>query len=359
MPIIWCAISGHGYGHAAQVIPVLNALGRLVPDLTAVLRTTVPASFFQDRLRIPWNHQPVQQDVGCLQRGPLQIDVPATWETHRRFHAEWEQRTKQEIAALRSAVPQVVLSDTSYLALWAGSEAGIPAVGLATFTWSEVLRPLADVGRPEHQMLLSDIERYYGRTELALRIAPGLPLSAMQRVIDVGPIAEPAPPRRKEIRAHVGIPDTELLVLIGFGGIPLSSLPWQAMEQMKGYRFIVDGAVSQPSSRILALSSLPFRFSTLLASVDVVMTKPGYGTVVESVAAGVPIVYVRRYNFADEAPLVDYLGRYGRASQLALEDFHSGRWRPALEAVCAQANKAEPPACTGAAEAAAYLAKYF
>ena len=26
MPYIWCAISGHGYGHAAQVVPVLNAL---------------------------------------------------------------------------------------------------------------------------------------------------------------------------------------------------------------------------------------------------------------------------------------------------------------------------------------------
>ena len=54
MPLIWCSISGHGYGHAAQVVPVLNALGRLVPNLKALLRTTVPAGFFEPRLAIPW-----------------------------------------------------------------------------------------------------------------------------------------------------------------------------------------------------------------------------------------------------------------------------------------------------------------
>src|SRR5438477_10008888 len=58
MPLIWCAISGHGYGHAAQVVPVLNALGALVPGLTAVLRTTVPSSFFRDLLTIQWELSP-------------------------------------------------------------------------------------------------------------------------------------------------------------------------------------------------------------------------------------------------------------------------------------------------------------
>ena len=53
MPLIWCSISGHGYGHAAQVVPVLNALGRLVPNLSAILRTSVPADFFEPRLDIP------------------------------------------------------------------------------------------------------------------------------------------------------------------------------------------------------------------------------------------------------------------------------------------------------------------
>ena len=117
---IWCAISGHGFGHAAQVVPILNELGRHLPGLTAILRSTVPASFFHDRLTIPWSLQSVQQDVGCVQHGPLDIDVPATWEAHRRFHASWESRMATETAALAAAAPAMVLADTPYLALSAG-----------------------------------------------------------------------------------------------------------------------------------------------------------------------------------------------------------------------------------------------
>ena len=98
MPSIWCAISGHGYGHAAQVVPVLNALGALVPGLNAVLRTTVPSSFFRDRLTIQWELSPVQQDIGCIQDGPLKIDIDAT-STHKQFHATWPDRLQTEVQA--------------------------------------------------------------------------------------------------------------------------------------------------------------------------------------------------------------------------------------------------------------------
>jgi len=358
-PVIWAAISGHGYGHAAQVVPVLNALGRLVPPLTVVLRTTVPKSFFWNRLSIPWTLQPVQQDVGCVQQGPLQIDVPATWEAHNAFHAQWDRRLRQEVEAIRSTAPHVVVADTPYLALSAGSEAGIPTVCLATFTWHEILEALAGPSLDSRELLLGNIEQSYARANSALRISPGLPLFPIRNVMDVGPIAEPAQSCREAVRASLGIPDSEHLVLIGFGGIPLTSLPWDAMERMHGYRFILDEPMPSPSPRILALQSLPYSFKTLLASVDIVMTKPGYGTIMEAVAAEVPVVYVRRYNFADEQPLVDFLGRYGRSSQLSLEDFHMGRWLPAYEAAQRHRDPLKPPPCTGASDAAAQLAKFF
>jgi hypothetical protein len=88
------------------------------------------------------------------------------------------------------------------------------------------------------------------------------------------------------------------------------------------------------------------------------MTKPGYGTIVEAVALQQPVVYVRRYNFADEPPLVDYLHRYGRGIELSLDDFTQGRWEPALRKVVDLPMPAVPPPLTsGAADAATILAK--
>jgi len=358
LPTIWCAISGHGFGHAAQVVPVLNQLGRHVPGLTAILRTTVSAAFFQERLAIPWSLQSVQQDVGCVQRGPLEIDVPATWEGYRQFHATWKQRLAAETTAIRAAAPGIILADPPYLAISAGRQAGTPTVLLSNLTWSEILMSL-DKSASEHESLLEGIRRSYGEADMALRIAPGLPFSGIPKVLDIAPIAEPAASQRDQLRACLRIPASEPVVLVGFGGIPLETLPWHEMDHMSGYQFLVDGVPPRPSSRVHSLSALPFSFKTALASADLVMTKPGYGTIVEAVALGLPVVYVRRYNFADEAPLVEFLRRYGTGQELSRDDFFSGNWRPALEALANTTPAVGRPPMTGAAEAAQSLLQYF
>jgi len=358
MPVIWSAISGHGYGHAAQVVPVLNELGRLIPNLKTILRSTVPASFFRDRLTISWNLQSVQQDVGCIQHGPLEIDVPATWEAHVQFHEEWERRLADEVTAIRVASPSIILADTPYLAAAAGEEAGVPVVALANFTWIEALQPFADFTQPRHQAILETMRHSYGHAKLALRVAPGLPLSALLNVVDIGPITEPAHSKRGKLRSHLRLAESEQLVLVGFGGIPLESLPWDKMTKMNGYHFIVDGIPVQASPHVHPLSALPFSFKTVFASVDLIMTKPGYGTIVEAVALGTPVVYVRRYNFADEAPLVKFLHHYGRGHELSLVDFTAGNWQPAFDAIRCIQPSVNPPPITGAADAARLLATY-
>ena len=357
MPLIWAAISGHGFGHAAQVVPVLNALGRLVPDIRVLLRTTVPATFFKDRLSIPWETSSVQQDIGCIQQGPMTIDVEATWREHHRFHSTWHERLQTEVDAMRAAGPELVLADTPYLALAAGKHVGIPTVALVSFTWDLILSEYQAPSPIDRQELIGSIRRAYIQADLALRIAPAPPMTIFKRLIDVGPIAEPAPSARGRLIECLQLMPGERTVLIGFGGIPLDSLPFDRMESLTGYRFLFDGSVPANSKRFISTKSLPFSFQTLLASVDVVMTKPGYGTLVEAVALQTPMVYVRRYNFGDEQSLVDYLHRYGRGVELSFHDFVQGQWRSALEEVADLTLPVAPPPPTGAGEAATELAK--
>ena len=352
MPLIWCAISGHGYGHAAQVVPVLNALGTLVPDLTVVLRTTVPASFFCDRLTIQWKHSPEQQDVGCIQDGPLKIDIDATWAAHQHFHETWEARLSNEVAAMQATSPSLVIADTPYLAIEAGSRAQIPTVALANFTWDLVLKEYCHASSHSHQRLIECIRGCYAKVDMALRITPAPSINAFSSMIDIGPIADPASPERNRLASALALASDEQVVLVGFGGIPLTSLPLKQMEQLRPYRFLIDGPAPSGYSRIHSTTALPFSFKTLLASADVIMTKPGYGTVVEAVALQQPIVYVRRFNFADEPPLVDYLHRYGRSVELSIDDFTQGCWEPALRQALTAPAALLPPPSTGAMEAA-------
>jgi hypothetical protein len=262
-----------------------------------------------------------------------------------------------EVAALTTATPTVVLADTPYLAISAAKQAGFQAIAVASFTWSDVLQFFGD-SSPEKQAIVRAIQRSYGEADMALRIAPGLTLSGIQKVVDIAPIAEPALGERTRLRSALGIMESERLVLVGFGGIPLETLPWDQMERMEGYHFLVDG-LQRVSPRVHPLSSVPFSFKTALASVDVVMTKPGYGTIVEAVALGLPVVYVRRFNFADEAPLVRFLHDHGRGCELSKGDFASGNWRPALEALSLPTPAARSQFITGAVDAAKVLLQYF
>lgn len=359
MPTIWCSISSHGFGHAAQVVPVLNELGRRVSGLTAVLRTQVPARFFEGCLRIPWELSPAEQDIGCVQRGPLAIDVEATWAAHLRFQGDWENKVAAEGRAIRAREPALVLSDISYLAIEAGAEANAPTVGLCNLTWDGVLAMFLESDSRERLQLIQQIRQSYRSAELMIRIAPGIPMGAFRKIADVGPVAELVKSEAGALRETVGAGPDERVVLVAFGGIALDGLPCDCLDRMHGYRFVVSGSVPAGAARIRSTDSIPLSFGALLASADVIVTKPGYATTVEAVAYRKPIVYVRRYNFADEAAMVEHLHRYGCGMELSAEDFAAGRWQPALEEALASKSKIEAPALTGAAEAAEILAKYF
>jgi hypothetical protein len=360
MPLIWCAISSHGYGHAAQVVPVLNELCRRVSGIQLHLRTTVNEQFFKRRLRVHWTHSPVQQDIGCVQHGPLAIDVPATWESHDAFHADWRARVEAEAAAMRQPAPALVLSDIPPLALAAGARAGIPTVGLGSLSWDQVLTPHLDPNperRTRQSVIVDQIRRAYAETALMIRLAPGLPMPAFPHLKDVSPVAQRLTPKPTELRKAIGAHPRDHVVIVAFGGISIDALPIARLEAMRGYRFVISGRVPAGCHRCFAADALPFSFGVLLGSGDVILTKPGYSTVVEAVEHNRPLVYVRRNNFADEQGLVDYLRRYGRGMELSMADFQEGRWEAALSAALQSPRPAErPPAPRGAAEAADLLA---
>lgn len=341
------------------MVPVLNELGQLAPPLRVILRTTVPPWFFDGRLTLEWEVSPVEQDIGCVQRGPLTIDVNATWAEHRRFHANWEGRVDAEARAMRARAPDLLLSDISHLAIEAGGRSGRPTVGLCSLSWDQVLQAIAEPGRDEQTDIIRRIRQSYGFADLMIRATPGIPLSAFRKVVDIRPIAQALAPDPSRVREAIDARPQEQLVLVGFGGIALDALPYDRLDRLTAYQFIVSGSVPAGFGRVRSAAAVPVPFGTLLASADILVTKPGYSTVVEAVAQSKPVVYVRRYNFVDEDWLVGYLHRYGRAVELSAADFASGRWGAALRAVSGipQPSETAPPA-SGAAEAAAILARY-
>src|SRR2546426_7020215 len=279
MPLIWCSISSHGFGHAAKILRGLNELSHRVSGLRAILRTTVPPWFFDGRLTMAWEVSPVEQDIGCVQHGPLTIDVDATWAAHQAFHADWEKRVVQEVSAIRHASPDLVVSNISHLAVEAAAPAGVPAVGLCSLSWDGVLEPLLDRGGPARGAraeVVRRIRQSYGFADLMIRATPGIPLSAFKKVVDIGPIAQPLAPDPTRVRRAIGADAHEQVVLVSFGGIPLDALPYDQLERLTSYQFIVSGTVPAGSRRGHFAPPLPVSFKAPLASARTLVTQTRY-----------------------------------------------------------------------------------
>lgn len=362
MPLIWCSISGHGFGHASQVVPVLNELGRRYPNLQVVLRTTVPDHFFTHRLTVPWERSVQEQDVGCVQRGPLHIDIGATWQAYQEFHGSWERRVAEECEVMKQYAPNLVLSNISYLALEAGSRSSIPAIAFGSLAWDHVLQELADSHNPEHGSIIGHIREMYKRADLAIRLAPALPMDSFPRHLDVGPIGHDASVDQHASLHNIRKTGNGPLVLVALGGVPLTTLPFETIDQLSPYQFLMDMPLPSQYARLISAQDVTNSFAQLLGTADIILSKPGYGTVIEAVAQGKPLVYVRRYNFADEGPVVDFAHQYGRAYELSKQDFFGGAWREALDAVQTLPfpNKGLPASGIGAAAdiIASYLFQY-
>jgi len=98
---------------------------------------------------------------------------------------------------------------------------------------------------------------------------------------------------------------------------------------------------------------LGWPFPDLLASVDAVVTKPGYATFVEAAAAGCPVVTLGRTGWAEAPALLAFLRERGGGEVVSAEAGPAAICQ-ALGAVL-ERDRPEPLALTGNAEAAEWL----
>jgi hypothetical protein len=345
-------ISSHGYGHLAQVAPVLGRLAERLPDLRLSVRSALPAAVLERRLHMPFRHIAESRDFGLVMHNAVDVDAAASASRYRHFHEDWPVRVDAEARQLEALAPDLVVSNVAYLPLAGAAAAGIPAVAMSSLNWADIVAGVLGtrdgMGRVHEQMLAA-----YRGARMFIRFTPGMPMSDLERVEPVGPVAMHGRSRRDEIDAMLGLERTERLVLVSFGGIEMR-LPMEDWPEMPGVRWIVPAAWQARRADAVAFESLGMGFTDLIASCDVVLTKPGYGIFVEAACHGVPVLYVRRPVWPEEACLVDWLEANAVCAEVDRGRLATGRLAAELGALLERPRGAMPLA-TGMDQAAALL----
>ena len=131
-------------------------------------------------------------------------------------------------------------------------------------------------------------------------------------------------------------------------------LPINEWPRIPGIRFIVPQAWHIQREDVTAFESLGLPFTDVLASCDAVITKPGYGMFTEAACNGVPVLYVTRRNWPEEACLVEWLRSHAVCMEVDRSALQAGEIVESLTRLLAMPSPARPVA-TGAAEAAGLL----
>ncbi|MDD5057814.1 MAG: hypothetical protein PHQ60_08070 [Sideroxydans sp.] len=347
-------ISAHGYGHVAQTAPVVNALVQRFPDLRITLRCAAPISLLKQRFTCEFNHVSVALDFGMAMFDAVQVDVPRSLAAYREYHADWKTKVARAAQEMGELQPDLLLANVPYLSLAAAQAAQISAVAMCCLNWADLYRHYAPHDAESHAIHVQILEAYRS-AHTFLKVQPTMPMPGLDNACEIAPIAKLGCKRREQICLLSGWNDCERLVLIAMGGIA-HRLPMERWPRIPGVRWLIPQAWQIQRGDVIAFESLDMSFSDVLASSDAVLTKPGYGTFAEAACNGVPVLYVSRGEWPEQAYLVEWLQQHGVCREVTGEQFIGGDLAEALRLLW---NMPKPPVpgASGAQEAAAIIEK--
>jgi L-arabinokinase len=331
-------ISAHGFGHAVRACEVIR---RLPADLPLTIRTEAPEWLLRSELGArPFDPQPACFDCGTLGPDSTAVDLAMTIDAAEPLLDANDTRLAGEVAMLCRLGARVVVADAPAFPLRAAAEAGIPSILVANFTWSAIYRRLLEQTHPDAALadratrVIDRIQADYDRGGTLLVPALDIPLQACRRRMDIPLIARRGIPRRAELAAAAGLDAARPIFLLYLGVGGRRGMQWDRLASLADSNGnpLQLVAYDVPSGLALSVRAIPeaFGHADAIASVDAAIAKPGYSIVAECLAAGTPIFYPPRPQFAEADVIHRALRDWGGGLCIAEADFLALDWQSSL-----------------------------
>lgn len=356
-PHLFVDISAHGFGHLAQAAPVLNKLRHHRPELRLTVRSLIPAEKLRARLPGEFTHRCESSDFGYVMHDAVSIDLPTTASKYRALHANWPQRIAEEAKFIAQLNPDLVLTDVAYLPLAGAALAGIPSMSMCSLNWADLFLHFFG-NQPWAAPIHRDMLAAYRSAKHFLRLTPAMPMPDLASHCQaVSPVATMGKDIRGELQEKLGIDDDTRFALVAFGGFDkeLSAKQW---PHTRNLHWLVPQ--SWPVTRIdmTAFEPLGFRIIDLIHSVDVILTKPGYGIFSEAACNGTAVLYLRREDWPEQEYLIDWLEKNTRCREIEASTLLDGTTLTAALEALLRPSPPRPPTPSGAAQAALLISSY-
>lgn len=380
-PHILAAISAHGFGHLAQVAPVINACQQMVsigqaPAFRLTVRSDLDPAQIGSRIGCDFAIDSGTDDFGMVMLDALRVDVVKSLERYAALHREWPSKIDKLARHLGRLELTGLIADTPYLTLAAAKAANIPSIAICSLNWADILEgcirqtpgALREAGVSAHllSVILQQMRDAYASATLALSPEPAIPTTGFQ-TIAIEPLADlPAVSERTNLLNWVKHQSPDYLggnsdcwlVLTSMGGLdfPLEPARWPTRIDDRPVVYLIDPAIAGHCAHTVGYDLNQFGFRTLIASCDIVLTKPGYGMFVESAACGKALLYLERNQWPESRYLKNWANLHINATELSVEQIKTGDFANELEQLLRQPSH-EAAHFKGAQTAAAHVCR--
>ncbi len=324
-PILYIAITNHGFGHATRTAAVAGTIQKLCPEILLIIVSTAPRWLLESYIEGDFIHRPRGFDVGVVQKDSLTMDKATTLEKLLDIKKNQNSIVASEVNFIRQNRVQLILADIPFLATKFAKTAGIPCWMMSNFGFDFIYRSWGDTFR-EVADWISDC---YSQCDRLFRLPFYEPMAAFSNttITDVGLTGGSPCDSAEQIRATWGITaPTEKTILLTFGGLGLQQIPYESLKKFPDWQFITFDQSAPDLPNIIKIRDHKYRPVDFMPICGRVVSKPGFSTFAEATRLSVPIVSVTRDDFAEAAFLLEGISQYNQHQILTPSELFDGNW---------------------------------
>ncbi len=326
-PVLYLAITNHGFGHATRVASVAAEIQRLDPEITILLATTAKRSVLDAYLPEGWIHRERGFDCGVIQVDSITMDLPATLDQLQAIRLGSAQKIVSEANWLKQNRVGLVLGDIPPLAVPIAHAAGVPCWMMGNFGWDFIYEAWV-AEYPAFQVEVDWIREQFGQCDRLFRMPFSEPMSAFGNITDVGLTGVSPRFSAEEMRSKFALETIprEKIIMLTFGGLGLNRIPYENVLKFPDYTFICFDLSAPDLPNLIRVDDQfyrPIDFAPLLGRL---ISKPGYSTFSEACRYDVPLVSLTREGFAEAPILVAGIQDCAWHQVVETEDFFTGDW---------------------------------
>lgn len=317
-------ISANGYGHLAQISPILHGMkSRFNVDI--VIRSEISKPICAEFLKFEFEHQRLLIDPNLKMLSPIEADVDGLYNDYRSLFLDNHSLIRDDAEKLRKLEADLLISNISAASLIAAEKANLPSICISSLNWADIFEHYCIQlnGAPT---ILNKLREAYNLAKCFIQLRPNLDSDWISSRYSIPAIAAHGINKKASLVKEV---KAQRLILVTLGGIPGGSDKIR-IPKVPNTQWLVNATVKSHHSYdrqdIINYELLDESFINLVASADAVISKCGYGIVTECARNNVKLMYVHRENWPENEGLEAWASKHIEMRSITREELGSGNY---------------------------------